>query len=360
MKKRILKNYFEKQVFAFLFGVLLILFLILLSNQFFLVLRESISINFSNTEIFNLLFLKVLKNLNILLSISFLVAISVVVSKAYKSTEIVAINNSGIGDKGLLSIFSRPLLIVFFVVLTLTMFITPLLDQNIELLKENAKSRPSYLVLKSNTFHTFQNNKVTFYASRVNDSENNFEQFLSDIFIYAINSDGSSSYLISDSGKKFSDSNNKIFIELYKGSLFEVKNKNINISEFDKNRILIFDSPKKTLSDLKLDIITKDIFELIKIKSFKSLGELQYRISQPLSFLLMSLVSILLVKTSPRNTKNFSYLLIILLYSFYYSLVLVSKSLTESGQINYIIGFFITHIIFIASFLIIYKFKIKF
>ena len=93
----------------------------------------------------------------------------------------------------------------------------------------------------------------------------------------------------------------------------------------------------------------------------KAAAELQWRLSQPISILILSIIAVILGKTSPRNAKGVNLLIGIVVFILYNNGLLVIKKAIESGELNPFIGFFGGHLVILIVLLLAYHFrKLKF
>jgi len=233
-----------------------------------------------------------------------------------------------------------------------------MMQEKINDMESAAQERPDFINLKQGLFQKFQNNELIIYVKKINNGEGEFTQDLSNVFIYDSSND-ITNVILAKEGRKFQDLDKNIYLLLSEGSVNVLENRRISkISEFDKYKIKIYEPSQNNRDNIDYDVRSLSLLELIANSNLKDLSELQYRISQPIVIFLMSVIVIFLSRTSPRENNNLSYIKIVVAYVIYYSLIIVSKSLIESGQISFLIGLLIPHlIIFLFIFSIISKYK---
>jgi lipopolysaccharide export system permease protein len=86
-------------------------------------------------------------------------------------------------------------------------------------------------------------------------------------------------------------------------------------------------------------------------------AEVQWRFSQPLSILILSVIGVLLGKTSPRTGKGINLLIGVVIFMIYNNGLLVAKTSIENGELNPLIGLWSIHIFFILFLLIFYQLR---
>ena len=101
----------------------------------------------------------------------------------------------------------------------------------------------------------------------------------------------------------------------------------------------------------------KSTLDLIKEGGRYANAELQWRLSQPITVLILSVFGIFLGKTSPRGGKGVNLLIGVIVFMLYYNGLLVAKSAIELGQIDLIIGFLGVHLLVVILLLLLYQFR---
>jgi lipopolysaccharide export system permease protein len=113
---------------------------------------------------------------------------------------------------------------------------------------------------------------------------------------------------------------------------------------------------QKSLSNFS-EIEEKTSIELISDGGLLANAEMQWRLSQPLSILILSIIGVLLGKTSPRTGKGVNVLIGIIIFMVYNNGLLVAKTSIESGELHPLLGLWSIHIISILFLLIFYQFR---
>ena len=105
------------------------------------------------------------------------------------------------------------------------------------------------------------------------------------------------------------------------------------------------------------EIEEKNTIDLIREGGSKANAELQWRISQPISVLILSVFGIFLGKTSPRSGKGINLIIGIIVFMLYNNGLIVAKSSIESGQLNPLIGMWAIHLLLLIVLIIFYQFR---
>ncbi|MCB0074943.1 MAG: LptF/LptG family permease, partial [Caldilineaceae bacterium] len=78
------------------------------------------------------------------------------------------------------------------------------------------------------------------------------------------------------------------------------------------------------------------------------LAELQWRVSMPLSVILLALLAVFLSRTNPRQGRYAKFFIGILIYVIYSNLLGVAKSWVERGTIQPLVGIWWVHLLVLA------------
>ncbi len=113
---------------------------------------------------------------------------------------------------------------------------------------------------------------------------------------------------------------------------------------------------QKSLSNFS-EIEEKTTIDLLNEGGLLANAELQWRFSQPLSILILSVIGVLLGKTSLRTGKGINLLIGIVIFMIYNNGLLVAKTSIENGELNPLIGLWSIHTMFILFLLIFYQLR---
>jgi lipopolysaccharide export system permease protein len=132
---------------------------------------------------------------------------------------------------------------------------------------------------------------------------------------------------------------------------------NVNILDFDQYDLeIVSGEVQKSLSNFS-EIEEKTTIDLLNEGGLLANAEVQWRFSQPLSILILSVIGVLLGKTSPRTGKGINLLIGVVIFMIYNNGLLVAKTSIENGELNPLIGLWSIHIFFILFLLIFYQLR---
>ena len=356
LSQPVLSNYLISKIIYNFSGIFLILSLIIFGNQFFLVAKESVEYGFLTSEIFPLVLLKLLRDFPTLFNFSVFAAIVVTLKRLGDSSEKIILHSNSIGDYQIFKLISKFVFFALTISLLGSLFLSPSAKKEINNLKLNSSNRPEYIFLKEGQITEFDNNII--FAEQIIPSENSEDL----INIYLIKSDEWKQKVITaPSGKKIIDQNNNIKLQLFNGSIYEISDnayvEQISQFKYYESSLFVENSVKHNNSD-KLE--SKNLFELLSDSSRQDLIELNLRISQPISLLILTIIGVAISASNPKKTSNKSILTGLIFFIVYFNLIFFFKDLADEESNNLYILFAIPHIIFLIIVFIIFNLKYNF
>ena len=355
----IISKYLLKSLIIFFVAIFFIIGLIIFGNQFVLTVQESIEHGIPIQELMPIIGFNMLRDLPVILSLSFFLSIIISISQLYKSSEAVVMNSIGIGDKNFIHLIQPVVLCLFLLVFFLTIYAVPWAKQQKSITEDETVNASEFSFITEGKFESFKNGEIVFYASESSSVDNAGEQNMEEIFIYLSKSDSPIVVLASEA-TKYTDSNNEsIYLRLKDGVRYEglPGDENVNILNFDKYDLeIVSGEVQKTLSSFS-EIEEKTSIDLLLDGGLLANAEIQWRLSQPISILILSIIGVLLGKTSPRTGKGVNLLFGVIIFMLYNNTLLVAKNSIESGQLNPFIGLWSIHILLILAVLIFYQFR---
>ena len=300
-----------------------------------------------------------LRDIPIIFSLSLFLAIIISISQMYKSSEAVIMNSVGIGDKGFIYYIQPIVILSFIVVFILTLYAVPWAKQQKSFAEEQTVNASEFSFITEGKFESFKNGDIVFYASESSTIDSAGEQNMEEVFIY-VSSKESPVIVLASEATKYSDSTSQsIYLRLKDGVRYEglPGDLNINILDFDEYDLeIVSGEVQKSLSNFS-EIEEKSSINLLSDGSLLANAEMQWRFSQPLSILILSVIGVLLGKTSPRTGKGINLLIGVLIFMLYNNGLLVAKTSIENGELDPFIGLWSIHAMFILFLLIFYQLR---
>ena len=353
----IISRYLLKNLIVFLVAIFIIIGLIVFGNQFVLTVQESVEHGIPIQELMPIIGFNMLRDIPIIFSLSLFLAIIISISQMYKSSEAVVMNSVGIGDKGFIYFIQPIVLLSFILIFILTIYAVPWAKQQKSFAEDQTVNASEFSFITEGKFESFKNGEIVFYASESSLLDINGEQNMEEVFIYVSNKDSPIVVLASEATKYTVSKNESIYLRLKDGVRYEglPGNQNVNIRDFEKYDLeIVSGEVQKALSNFT-EIEEKTSIDLLLEGGLLANAEMQWRLSQPISILILSIIGVLLGKTSPRTGKGVNLLFGVIIFMLYNNTLLVAKNSIENGQLNPFIGLWSIHILLILAVLIFYQ-----
>jgi len=355
----IISRYLLSNLIVFFSAITFIIGLIVFGNQFVLVVQESVSFGIPIKELMPLVGFNMLRDIPIILTLSLFLSIIITLSQLYKNSEAVVMNSIGLGDKNFINLIKPIVFFTFIIIFYLTIFAVPWAKQQKSDAEDETVNASEFSFITEGKFESFKNGEIIFYASesKVNDIVG--EQNMEEIFIYALDNENPVIVLASEA-KKYTDSRSEsIYLRLKNGSRYEglPGSNNINILNFEKYDLeIVSGDVQKSISSFS-GIEEKNTIDLLREGGIKANAEIQWRISQPISVLILSIFGVFLGKSSPRTGKGINLIIGIVVFMLYNNALLIAKSAIESGQLSPLIGMWSVHLVLLLILIIFYQFR---
>ena len=352
----LISKYLIRNLIIFFSGITFIIALIVFGNQFVLTVQESVQHGIPIQELMPLVGLNMLRDIPIILTLSLFLSIIISISQLYKNSEAVVMNSIGIGDKSFISSIQPLIVFSFIIVFILSIFAVPWAKQQKNIAEDKTLNASEFSFITEGKFETFKNGDIVFYASESENIDAANEQNMEEIFIYAIDNENPIIVLASKATKYVDNISKSIYLRLKDGVRYQglPGSNNINILDFELYDLEIVSGDiQKTISDFS-EIEEKSTFELIKEGGPLANAEVQWRFSQPISILILSILGVYLGKSSPRTGKGINILIGLVFFMLYNNGLLIAKTSIENNELNPFIGLWSIHIL-LAIFLIIFS-----
>ena len=352
-------KYIMRNLVAYFFVITFIIGLVVFGNQFVLTLQESIDRGIPFQELMPLISFNMIRDVPVILVLSIFLAVIITISQLYKNSEAIVMNSIGLGDKAFLSVIKPLAIILFLFVLFLTAYAVPWAKQQKSAAEEETKNASEFSFITEGKFESFKNGDIVFYASESTSIDVGGVQNMEEIFIYAFENGNPVIVLASDAKKYIDPKSKSIYLRLRDGVRYQglPSSENINILNFDSYDLEIVSGEVQKSIATFTEIEEKTTLDLLKQGGLLAIAELQWRLSLPLSILILVVFAVYLGKTSPRGGKGINILIGIFVFMLYNNGLLVAKSSIENGLLSPIIGMWGIHLIAILFLMLLYQFR---
>jgi lipopolysaccharide export system permease protein len=352
-------RYIRRNLVTLFFAIFFIIVLVLFGNQFVLTVQESVERGIPLQELMPLVSFNMIRDVSLILSLSLFLAIILTISQLYKNSEAVVMNSLGLSDKYFI-FFIQPLVVLSFIIIFfLTIYAVPWANQQKNIREKETNNASEFSFITEGEFEVFKQGEIVFYASESKSLNTTGEQNMEEIFIYAFDNEKPVIVLASEATKYIDSVSDSIYLRLKDGVKYQgiSSNDNINILNFDLYDLEIVSGELQNLVAVYTEIEGKSTLDLIKEGGRYANAELQWRLSQPFTVLILSVIGVFLGKASPRGGKGINLLIGVIIFMLYYNGLLVAKSAIELGQIDPILGLLGVHFLMLVLLLLLYQFR---
>ena len=352
-------RYIRRNLVILFFAIFFILGLVVFGNRIVLTVQESFERGIPFQELMPLVSLNMIRDLTLILTLSLFLAIILSISQLYKNSEAIVMNSMGLSDKHFIVFIQPPVLLTFVIIFFLTIYAVPWAKQQKNIVEEESKNASEFSFITEGEFEEFKQGDIVFYASESKTLDTVGEQNMEEIFIYASNKGKPVIVLASEAKKYIDPRSNSIYLRLKDGVRYQgiPSDENINILNFDLYDMEIVSGELQKSLAIYTKIEGKSTLDLIKEGGSYANAELQWRLSQPVMVLILSVFGVFLGKASPRSGKGVNLLIGVIVFMLYNNALLIAKSSVELSQIEPIIGLWVVHLVVLTLLIFLYQFR---
>ena len=352
-------RYIRRNLVTLFFAIFFIIGLFVFGNRIVLTVQESFEQGIPFQELIPLISFNMIRDVTLIITLSFFLAIILSISQLYKNSEAIVMNSMGLGDKHFV-VFIQPTVLLTFIIITfLTIYAVPWAKQQKNIVEEETKNASEFSFITKGEFEEFKQGDIVFYASESKTLDTLGEQNFEEIFIYSTDEEKPMIVLASEARKYIDPRTNSTYLRLKDGIRYQgiPSDENISILSFDLYDLEIISGELQKSLAIYTKIEGKSTLDLIKEGGSYANAELQWRLSQPITVLILSFFGIFLGKTSPRGGKGVNILIGIIVFMLYNNGLLVAKRAIELGQINLLTGFLGVHLLALMLLILLYQFR---
>jgi len=285
---------------------------------------------------------------NILLSVTVFLTVLLTLSRWYRDSEMIVWFTSG---QGLTNVI-RPVLwfaAPFFVaIVVLSLFLSPWAEQRRTEYERQLESKDELALIMPGLFREFRRANLVVYV----DSINTFDGHIRNVFLHSIE-EGKDVTTVARQGRLEEAPNGDRFIVLTDGRRYEGKpgTAEYRVVEFEKLGRRIEPAELRNLP-----VSTKAIPTpiLVAVDGRVERAELFWRLSVPISALVLTLLAIPLSYVNPRMGRSFNLITAAFLYMLYSNCLNIVQSFIAQGKLGFLPGLVLPHAIALGLVLLLY------
>ncbi len=328
--KNIIDHYLLREVLHPLLGIFIALVVIFITFSLSRFLVDADAGLLQASEVARLTLLKSIISLDTLLPLSLFLAVMTGLGRLYTDSEIYAMRASGISEARLLRPLMRLALVLAVVVTVLSTWARPWAYAQSYQVKANAEASAETGRIRAARFYTFGDSRRTVFIDKIaengSDLDGIFVRTRKDRDLQVITATkGVFEYLFKPMLHRLQLTDARVLRKVQDGTDFS--------AQFDTFTLwLPAETPKPPGYKVK-SATTKNLWQS---SDPTGQAEFQWRLSTPVSALLLALAAIPLSRSRPRQGRYAKMLLALVIYSVYFFLLDVSRSWVEQGSSAYI------------------------
>ena len=337
-----------REMTATALGLFLVLLAILFTNLVLRLLARAAGGTVAPEGLVALLGFNALFYFNILLSVTVFVTVLLTLTRWYRDSEMIVWFTSGQG----LTAWLRPILLFaapFFVaILVLSLYLSPWAERRKLEYERQLESRDEITLLSPGIFREFRRANLVVFVESIN----TFDNTIRNVFLHSVD-DGKDVTTVARSGTLREAANGDRFIVLNDGRRYEG---NPGAADY---RIVEFGSLGRRIEPAELRALptsTKAIptATLIALDGPVERAELFWRLSVPISALVLTLLAIPLGYVNPRMGRSFNLIAAAFLYMIYSNCLNIVQSFIAQDKLGFLAGLAIPHAIAIGVVLLLF------
>jgi len=340
----VIDRYILKEILYTLLVVLFVLLVIFLSNRFIRILADASAGDLASEYVLTLLAMKALTVLVIILPLGLFMATLLGLSRLYKDSEMTALAACGVSVREIYRSVIGLALVVAATVAAVSFYIAPWAEEENYRLRDAQQSQSLLTGLVAGRFTEPSGADGVMYFERMSADG----QFMQEVFIQQRKPGAAEVVLSAHHGRRWQDETGAQYLVLLDGYRYEglPGEADFKIIRFKEHAVRIearevAPSQRKQRARPSADLIGSD--------DPADVAELQWRVSMPLSVLLLALLAVPLSRTSPRQGKYAKLFVAVLIYLIYNNLLGVSNSWVALGRLAPGIGMWWVHLALLFS-----------
>jgi len=335
---RILDRYIFREIAMTWLGVTMVLLLILLTNQFARVLGDVAKGKLPKNAAFDIIGLSAVQYLTVLVPIGLFLAIMLSLGRLYRDSEMPAMMACRVGPSGIYRPVSWLVVPLAAGVAWLSIFGGPWALTEVDRIGAEARREADLSSIEPGKFSVFGPDNAVVYGQRVTPDGS-----MQRVFMQRTLEDGLVEVVVADLGKMVeSDDPDVRLLLLTDGRRYEgiPGTSRFRVVEFAEHG-LPYALPSLKTADPRPRAM--QFMELLRSDEPKHIAEFQWRLSIPLSTVLLAVLAVPLSRSQPRAGRYGRIAIGLLVFIIYLNMMSASKAWIEQSTINPALGIWWVH-----------------
>ena len=339
----ILRRYLYREVLQSFVAVMVVLLLIYVSNRFVRYLAQAASGYIGSDAVVELLLLKLGENLALLLPLALFLAVLLALGRLYRDSEVIAMAASGIGVRHLALLLSGLAMVFAIIAGALSLYFSPSAAALQQELFEQAKGEAQIAGVQPGRFREFGEGQRVGYVESI--SEDGRE--MRNVFLQIQRGDRQDLIVARRASPALEGVERTRYMVLEDGYRYTGAPGDLDfvVTRFERHAVRLEQDDGSGYRKRE----TFDSLRLLREGGPENLAELQWRLSIPVSVLLLTLLAIVMARTTPRQGRYARLVLAFIVYFLYNNAVGIAQKLVERGDLSAVVGVWPVHLIFAAA-----------
>ena len=341
MLRHLVYRYLFKDAAISFLAVFLVLALIMVGGVFVRLLGRVANGSIDADLLLPFLTWGTLQSLSTLVAVSMFLGILFSLGGMFRGNEIYALRSAGLGDWQLLTPYAWLGAMTAAGLLVMTFWVQPMAEQHIKALRAEAVHKMNLAGITPGRFVTFPGSSRVVFAERAGDNEDQ----LARIFLFEELPESMRVVAAARADQLTISEYEGDYLELTDGRLFQGRPDGDRFTRgvFGK---MGFRLPSPDQNPLVADIDMMSVSALLEKGQPPHLAELHWRLSFPVSILVLAILAVALSYSGPRQGRFGSLGIAILVYIFYANLLGLGKDMIEKGATPGWLGLWWVHALF--------------
>ncbi|WP_455205275.1 LPS export ABC transporter permease LptF [Kaarinaea lacus] len=326
----VIERYLAKEILSSLFAVLTVILLIFVGRYFARYLAWAAEGFISGDIVMDLLVLRTLSGFNLLLPFGLYLGVLIAFGRLYKDSEMTAFEASGVGIRRIIrAVFSIALLVAA-VVAALSMYVSPWAFEKSLQIQEKAEASSEIEGVLAGQFNQINTkHEAVIYVENVSDDKKQIEN----VFVQKREAEELDVFSAKSAHQLRDKATGDRYIVLVDGFRYQgvPGSANFNVQQYKESAVRVIEKDVQAKGRGQRAISSWQLWQSNKVKDK---AELYFRLSLPVSTILLALLGVLLSHTSPRQGRFGKLFVAILVLVIFNNAQSAMRSWVEQGQIS--------------------------
>jgi lipopolysaccharide export system permease protein len=324
----ILQRYIITEILKPAAAILIVLVIILSSYSAITYLAQAVAGSLPASTVGLLILLRIGMSLEVLLPTTFYLSVVIALGRLYKDSEMTALSACGVGILGVVKPVFWLSLPIALLAGCASLYIRPESYEKIYKVMDQAQAEFDISRLEADHFLEIENGKYMFFAEEAGTSQNGAHR----VFIRVAEGDKRQVIQAQRMIQDEAEARGQRKLIFREGAFYEfpVKGSQGTVSRFEQAE---YPLPAEAATGSRYRRKAADSQELVRSSRLEDIAELQWRLSTPLSTVLLALAGVPLSKSNPRRGKYAKIGLAIIIFAVYYQLFVIAKTWVEKAVV---------------------------